>query len=374
MKSKILNTSITVVILSVGIELISALMLSLLEDKRPWDFSPHISDFATKISEKDFKDWIAFRDPQLGWASHFNKKSLRQNCLHKDWQDSTGPFGERLDVTNFQQQKIYLFGDSFIYGQEVSDDETISHYLSLNTKTKVMNFGMGGYGLDQAVLRFQQVLKNHTPEYVVLGVYSETINRIVNTFRPFYVSHTKIELGFKPYFRSEQGQYQLVHPPEVRDLKDLVSSLKKTSLDDYWFQLDQKQKFKNSFPFSIHLVKYLVRENRNPSWGRKGENYKNPEAVAMLRYMIELFIATADKHKIKPVIVFLPTPTDVARKLRQQSSTYDEFYQSLDKSKARYIDLLKRDLDWKRYFLKYLDCHTSAYGNKEIADEIFKAL
>lgn len=39
--------------------------------------------------------------------------------------------------------------------REVNDNETIQYFLSNLTNSFVSNYGVGNYGLDQAVLRFE---------------------------------------------------------------------------------------------------------------------------------------------------------------------------------------------------------------------------
>ena len=55
---------------------------------------------------------------------------------------------------------ISCYGDSFTFCRQVNDNETWEWYLSELTKSNVVNYGVGNYGLDQAILR----LKREFPE------------------------------------------------------------------------------------------------------------------------------------------------------------------------------------------------------------------
>ena len=52
--------------------------------------------------------------------------------------------------------RVAAFGDSFVYGNEVRDEDTWCALLEAGAgDLEVLNYGVGGYGLDQAFLRFQ---------------------------------------------------------------------------------------------------------------------------------------------------------------------------------------------------------------------------
>ena len=55
------------------------------------------------------------------------------------------------------------------------------------------------------------------PPIVILGVLEEDLNRTVNRYRPFYVRHTNVRLGFKPrfYIDSDDEMTLLPNPPRT---------------------------------------------------------------------------------------------------------------------------------------------------------------
>src|SRR5205085_3797443 len=76
------------------------------------------------------------------------------------------------------------FGDSFTYGDEVEEHEAWIHLLSRHFGCKIANYGMSGFGLDQAVLQYERV----TPagNLVILGLYVEMLRRAVAASWTFY--------------------------------------------------------------------------------------------------------------------------------------------------------------------------------------------
>ena len=91
----------------------------------------------------------------------------------------------RLNPYKADRIKISVYGDSFTFCDQVNDDQTWPYYLSKLTNTRVENWGVGAYGTDQALLRLKQNLPKYRTNIVVLGVFSENINRLMNAYRPF---------------------------------------------------------------------------------------------------------------------------------------------------------------------------------------------
>jgi hypothetical protein len=66
-------------------------------------------------------------------------------------------------------QRIVTLGDSYTFGDEVSDDETYSYYLErLLPQTEVLNLGVHGYGQDQMLLYMQHDGIKYQPDVVIL--------------------------------------------------------------------------------------------------------------------------------------------------------------------------------------------------------------
>src|SRR5262249_18912359 len=87
---------------------------------------------------------------------------------------------ERPIARNFQSDTTYFaqsYGDSFIYGDEVSGDETWQFHFQAQTGKAVANFGARGYGLDQAVLKFKKHGTDFPAKVVILGLSSQEYRR-----------------------------------------------------------------------------------------------------------------------------------------------------------------------------------------------------
>jgi lysophospholipase L1-like esterase len=93
---------------------------------------------------------------------------------------SIGADGLRLtgdSSTISSHGSILAVGDSFTYGDEVFDEEAWPAQLQRLTGRRVLNGGVTGYGLDQVVLRTEQLVVEHSPSSIVVGFIADDILR-----------------------------------------------------------------------------------------------------------------------------------------------------------------------------------------------------
>lgn len=108
--------------------------------------------------------------------------------------------------------RIVTVGDSFTHGDEVRDGETWQAGLErLDPGLEVLNLGVGGYGTDQAFLRWRRDGRVRRGHVSVLGIWPEDICRNLNVCR-FYMAVGSSFLT-KPRFVSGPGALTLVNHP-----------------------------------------------------------------------------------------------------------------------------------------------------------------
>src|SRR5262249_10078893 len=82
--------------------------------------------------------------------------------------------------------RILTVGDSFTFGDEVSDDETWAYFLEkLLPGSEVLNFGVHGYGHDQMLLYLREEGIKYRPDIVILGFVSEDMRRNMLSFKDY---------------------------------------------------------------------------------------------------------------------------------------------------------------------------------------------
>jgi hypothetical protein len=70
-------------------------------------------------------------------------------------------------------ERIWLFGDSYVHGWGLDDEETLAWILQERMpEFDVVNFGVGGYGTMQSLIQYQQALEERPPPKVVVLAYA----------------------------------------------------------------------------------------------------------------------------------------------------------------------------------------------------------
>lgn len=338
------------------------------------------SYFAKVIVEKQgtTADWY---NKKLGWVPAANSQSPGKNCLNEDYVISYGEYSQRLNPAGVGKAiKISTYGDSFTEGEEVNDDKTIQYYLSLFTDTNVSNYGVGAYGVDQALLRLEDNLKNKVdqPEVVILLVFTENVKRILGSYRPFLYRNKYPKLTFKPRFYQSAASEEIVlienplsMPFSAENLTTAYDIAKKY---DYWFQVNAKRQ-KIRFPYCLTMpiafCEKLI-EYKHNLWDAEGK--------PIMDEILARYITLSEKYKFKPVICFLPTEKDVKNFNKGKNLDYQGYVHRIRSlelyRQAIIIDMLEEKFDLTKYYLGGADytCHCSSYGNQVIAASIFKRL
>ena len=115
--------------------------------------------------------------------------------------------------------RISIFGDSFTNGVDEPYQQTwgarLQHALTTRGRsTEVLNFGVPGYGMDQAFLRWQKVGTPYQPAVVVFGLQIENVKRNVNLLRPLYNRFTDLPFA-KPRFVLRDNRLEVLNVPVV---------------------------------------------------------------------------------------------------------------------------------------------------------------
>ena len=135
-------------------------------------------------------------DSTKGWVS---KPNLRDMPVFDSKVLSTNSKGFR-GTTEYQYIKdqdkirILVIGDSYTFGEEVSDNETYPFYLQeLIQNSEVMNLGMHGYGHDQMLIFLKEEGFRYKPDIVILGFIHPDMTRNMVNFRDY--AKPKFELS-----------------------------------------------------------------------------------------------------------------------------------------------------------------------------------
>ena len=146
-------------------------------------------------------------DDVLGWTPKPNASS-RPELWGRTVEISILPDGTRSngshDVVANAKPVVLTVGDSYTFGDEVSDSETWPAWLEQKLKSPVINAGVIGYGIDQTYLRAKALTEQYHPDILIVSLIDDDINRV-----EFSEKHH----AAKPYFDVVEGELALRNVP-----------------------------------------------------------------------------------------------------------------------------------------------------------------
>lgn len=122
-------------------------------------------------------------------------------------------------VHDAREPTIIAVGDSFTFGDQVSDNETWPAHLNTLVKETVINGGVFGYGLDQTVLRAEELTDIFKAKVALVSFIPDDIDRTQLSMR------TGVS---KPYFVLGDGQLVRKNNPvpPIRPVKIRIGLLR----------------------------------------------------------------------------------------------------------------------------------------------------
>lgn len=193
-------------------------------------FAPVQSDSLARIRSHlatgDPPSSMLIFDAELGWCP---KPDSGWSPYQYDWA------GCRIANEPLAHERVpgvrraVAVGCSFTVGDEVEARDTWEGQLErLVPDLEVANLGVGGYGVDQSLLRLRRDGTRLHPDEVWLGVLPNVMLRVVTTYAPA-LSRWDFPVSFKPRFELEQnGELQFV-PSPAQTLDDVVHLLSSQS-------------------------------------------------------------------------------------------------------------------------------------------------
>jgi hypothetical protein len=259
------------------------------------------------------------------------------------------------------------FGDSMTRSAEVADEHAWVHLLSQSLGCVVANYGVNGYGLDQAVLRYEQL----APEgkVVILGLFIEMLRRQLAASWTFYASsHTAVYSNIKPYFTLE-GQDLRLHPIPKPLTRDAIAS---HHAHDY-FRSHVWTPAK--FPYTLQALRAAYVPLARADEYDKHWSEAHPSGSGILaRRLIDRLVRAAQERGSRVALVLM---THVNR-LESEISYYNEFADDMRRRDVCVIDtraMLReqaRAHGWRA--LAAPNMHYNALGNAIIAETVAAGL
>lgn len=273
-----------------------------------------------------YEAYMARRDPVMGWppSDEFGGGSYDVS-------------GSRV-VPAFPEpggECVSLYGDSFTWSGEVEHEEAWGNVLAKRLGCRVANFGVGGYGSDQAFLRFRENERDQAP-VVVLGHLAENIIRNVNQLRGLL--HPRTPRGLKPRFVVDaSGALELVPLPSfsLDEYARVVDRPEDHLPHEYFLPDGPSGTLRLRFPFSLSVARafgnFRVRAElwREPWYAAFYQPDHPAGGLEVTTKILERFDAEARRRGRQPVVLVIPTGLDLAYFAREGAWVYQPLLDAL---------------------------------------------
>jgi hypothetical protein len=284
-------------------------------------FNPSLTPEQITRLPGTYSTYLETRDPNTGWPSKepslVDGKDVNQS-YHFD------ALGSRSSVafpdTN-QTICVSLFGDSFTFSSEVTKRYAWGDVLAKNIDCRVNNFGIGGYGSDQAYIRYKHMPDN--APVVFLNHLSENIIRNSTQLRALVVGYDKAQnkpLSFKPKFIiDDSDNLRLIEIPTFNSSEyiDALLHPEKYLKYDYFLPDGESGLIRLTFPYTLTLLRlvnhyHVSAKLKGVPWYMPFYEPDHPAGGLEVtgRLMLQ-FEQLAKQRGQQPVLTIIPTGLDL---------------------------------------------------------------
>jgi hypothetical protein len=350
---------------------------------RAADTSRIFYDRSSAIDRHRLEFWARTSfDSELGWDIGAGTKN------------NLGATRHRGDYPVLPRYKLKAFGDSFTFGSDVGQAQTWSVILEARAGWDCLNYGVPGYGTDQAFLKYRRT--KVPTEWTILAIQQENIARLVNVYRAFYMEDwgppkprffldgSGLRLEPNPIARPEDA-LRLLDPAFVERLRE----------HDYWAYYNEQvlgapRRLRwpatwtvlRHAPFFLNRAALEWRLRRHPTYEDEVRRFKlyhlydeSTEAFQILCRIIEQFVVLAKERRERPLVLVFPMQHTVDLMKTYKRSVYEPLARRLRDRGIPHIDygpIFVRE-GYQAYYQRY-NGHLSPAGNDRVAREIIHYL
>ncbi|MCA8942530.1 MAG: hypothetical protein KDB80_08255 [Planctomycetes bacterium] len=314
-------------------------------------------------------------DAELGW------------CTPPIGTPSVDRFGGRLSSSERPTtlgdgvRRIAVFGCSFTYGSEVAGSESWPALLeSRREDLQVLNFGVPGFGADQALLRMRRVVATIDVDEIWLGLLPATALRLVSVYRPALRHYTNT-VAFKPRFRMQGDELVLVRNPApsipelvaiVRSPERFATVVRTDSFMSRWPAAYAPDGTSPSHWFATSRLCLTMLERGGREWASRfadrGDEVRQLADAIVARFAWEASVVDAEFR-----LVILPDRESLTGRRASAAPAWQDFVTRLREHEVPCIDVtmaLERTNAAADDSIWALQGHYSAAGNRVVADEL----
>jgi hypothetical protein len=229
---------------------------------------------------------------------------------------------------------VAITGDSFTFGLDVPFQNSWGAVLenALGPDVVVLNFGVDGYGVDQALLRYERDARQWRPRVSIFGFIAHDLLRTVSVY-PF-ITFPDWDLFAKPRFTLRNGALErvtgrLASPAEILATPS-ITDLPHISLEPGY----------NPDEWGAHVygASYALRFlfSRFPRWPIPTRNAPDAELEGLNVALLSRFVSLAKDDGAVPLLVFFPERSDLGSDSRP---VRDRVFSGLSRAGIDFLNL-----------------------------------
>jgi hypothetical protein len=280
------------------------------------------------VAANSWNNSAAKVDEELGWPLAGDATSGTRD-----------PNGAKVnnDFADTDEPCFSAYGDSFVWGDDVPLRDGWIEQMSRRLGCRVANYGVSGYGTDQALLRFRRTGHDRAP-VVILGIFPDNIVRNVNQYRAF------IGFGLEPFW--VKGRFvldgsrnlQWIQRPKLdaTSFLELHKNPQAFLPNEYLLPDTRDGPVTVRFPYTLTLLRFAMAPR---VWNRlRGQtpwadlySPDHPSGATILTIAIaKAFIQEAERRGSRAFVVMMPSAGSFRSLKRFGASDYAPFVKAMN--------------------------------------------
>lgn len=262
------------------------------------------SSYRQKIDQATGRLTYLVYDDLMGWTIGPNRRNA-SGLYYSSWEGIRAPHEGVSYVKSSEKTRIALVGDSFTFAEDVPFEDSWGYHLEneLGADFEVLNFGVGGYGVDQAYLRYEKEVRQWNPKIVIIGLPSSNVERTMNVYHP--LSSEWFDFPFaKPRFVLQDGKLQILNVPLLTP-QDLFS--RRSIAEEPFLEYDRGYRQAVWQPSSLHWS-YLARAVMTlfPPGQIERPEISDAALISINRAILRTFVQSVRSAGSIPIVQFFP--------------------------------------------------------------------
>jgi hypothetical protein len=249
-------------------------------------------------------------DDMLGWTVGADRRGVGPHGeTYFSSREGLRAHAAGLSLAGRSATKIALVGDSYTFASDVNYEDSWGAALEqqLGSGVQVLNFGVPGYGVDQAYLRYERDVRAWYPDVVVLAVISHDLLRSTMVYYQIGFPGAQVP-GAKPRFVVRGNKLVPVNVPLPRPESVFAS----TDVKDLPFLTYDR--FYRSSDWTPHLYgfshAFRLAQSWTSQWKYAMKQGFDEETLSINRLLFDTFLRRVKEDGAIPVILFLPSYTE----------------------------------------------------------------